>query len=124
MYLLTIGLFSVAPISLTILVNDEPILTLTPSPSHSLFLTNAATNATHYLEDHIQDHTNNLLPSNQPLLIRSDTQHYSLHRKRHSLGEVTSVSLSEYIALPPSTSLSVRISCGSQCQGFLSLAKL
>jgi hypothetical protein len=114
MYHLTLGIFSSAPVSLTILANDEPILNLSPSPSH-----------THFLSSTPSDREfGSTLPSNQPLLIRSDTQHYTLHRKSHSFGDVTSISLSEYIALPPATSLSVRVSSGARCQGFLSLAKL
>jgi hypothetical protein len=53
-----------------------------------------------------------------------DEDRYIVRRSRHSAGQITSVALDEYVALPPRAVLSVRLESPDKAQGFLSLHKL
>lgn len=53
-----------------------------------------------------------------------DEDRYIVRRSRHSAGQVTSIALDEYVALPPRAVLSVRIESPDRAQGFMSLHKL
>jgi hypothetical protein len=49
---------------------------------------------------------------------------YFLKRFRHSAGEVTCISVEEYVSLPPEATLSVRFHAAVPAQGFFSIKKM
>ena len=49
---------------------------------------------------------------------------YFLKRFRHSAGEVTCLSIDEFVSLPPDATLSVRFHSAVPAQGFFSVKKM
>ena len=91
-------MFTSIPISLQLCLNGEPILSLQPD---------------------INDSRTNIVTS-QGL----KEERYIIRRLHHSIGEVTCVSIDEYISLPPDAALSVRYHSQSVAQAFFSIKKL
>ena len=117
LYRLSLGFFTHATVIVQICLNGEPVLTLAPSErSH---LTSAR-----------RDSSNSALGSNGPapvggtVAVASGEAQYSTRRSRHSTGDVTSVALDEFLALPNPASLSIRFESPARAQAFFALQKL
>jgi len=58
------------------------------------------------------------------LLCSAPLDRYVLKRNRHSVGEVTCISVDEYVSLPVDALLAVRYHSTTPSQGFLALKKV
>jgi hypothetical protein len=58
------------------------------------------------------------------LLLFAVDCRYVLKRSRHSVGEVTCISIDEYVSLPVDALLAVRYHSTTPSQGFLALKKV
>lgn len=57
-------------------------------------------------------------------LSQGKDQNYSLERFKHSIGEVSSLQIDEFVSLPPECSISIRFNSSQLAQGFFSLQKI
>jgi hypothetical protein len=83
-------------------VNGEPILTVEPRVEGRGTSSSQPGGVVQYLEDDA----------------------YWVRRSSHSAGEMTSVGLDQYVALPPRAVISVRLEAPHRAQGFMFLNKL
>jgi hypothetical protein len=107
LYRVCVSFFTTAAASVTLCLNDEPMLVLQPStappqvPAHSDFSMAAYLTACMHRDER-----------------------YVLRRFRHSSGDVTSVSLEEIVSLPADAVLSVRLQSVTPAQAVLAIRKL
>jgi hypothetical protein len=95
LYHLVVGFFTHASASIVVCVNGEPVLTRAPGGGGSSV-------------EHLDSTSGDCV----------------VRRSRHSAGDVTSIALDEFLALPAPAALSVRFSAIGRAQGFLALEKL
>lgn len=97
-YRICVAVFSSFPVALHVYLNGEPIYTLQPESS-----------------------SNSTAVSAQGLR----EEKYILRRLKHSLGDVTCVTIDEHVSLPTDSALSIRFhSQVASAQAFLSIRKL
>jgi hypothetical protein len=95
LYHLSVGFFTHASATIIVCVNGEPVLTRAPSSTETSME-----------------------------MVDSSFGDCVMRRSRHSVGDVTSIALNEFLALPAPAALSVRFSASGRAQGFLMLEKL
>jgi len=95
LYHLSLGFFTHASATIIVCVNGEPVLTRAPTSAE---------------------------PTME--MVDSSSGDCVMRRSRHSAGDVTSIALNEFLALPAPAALSVRFSATGRAQGFLMLEKL
>lgn len=99
LYRLSISVFTSLPVAVTILLNDEPLLSIQPdSPA-----------------DRVSSYAN-------AQGLREER--YAVKRLRHSAGDVSAVSVDEPLSLPANATISVRYQSAAASQAFLALRKL
>ena len=105
---------------LQVYLNNEPIFSYHPDQLPSSQVPSGPSNQSALA-------TGILLPNNHtplPLVKEKQKEHYYLERFRHSIGEVSCISIEEFISIPPEAQLSVRYYSSQLAQGFLSLQKI
>jgi hypothetical protein len=100
LYRLGVSIFTALPVAVTILLNDEPLMSIQPDTG-----------------------------SDRPLSSYANAQglreeRYAIKRLRHSAGDVTAVTVDEPLSLPANATLSVRYQSAAASQAFLALRKL
>ena len=100
LYKIGLSVFTALPVAITVMLNDEPMLSLEPDTGADGRLSSYA-NAQGLREER-----------------------YFLKRLRHSAGDVTAVTLDEPLSLPANATISVRYQSSAASQAFLSLRKL
>lgn len=101
LYRLSIFIFTTEMSTIQLYLNDEPLITCTPSSSPSSMTS--------------------LTPGSQSLVSGGPM---IIQRLAHSIGEATSVGLEEYISLPPEARIKVFFGSRRPAQGFMGLHKL
>jgi hypothetical protein len=99
LYRLSISVFTSLPVALTILLNDEPLLSVQPDAA----------------EDRVSSYAN-------AQGLREER--YAVKRLRHSAGDVSAVSVDEPLSLPANATISVRYQSAATSQAFVALRKL
>ncbi len=99
LYRIGLAVFTNLPVSLTVCLNDEPLLVLGPEAT----------------PDRLSSFAN---------IHALREEHYILRRLRHSAGDTTAVSLDEPISLPANAVISIRYQSVTASQAYLSLRKL
>jgi len=107
LYRLCVAIFTVEPAVLQVYLNDQPMLSYQPelSPNASNGVIASVNNSK--TTPHV-----------------SKTDRYYLRRLKHPAGEVTCLSIDEYVSLPPDSSLSVKYHSAVVAQGFMSIKKM
>ena len=100
LYRVSIAIFTSLPCALQLCLNGEPIITMQPDINKHNVVNNSTSSGLINNESHI------------------------IKRSRHSIGEVTCISIDEYVSLPTDGLLSVRYHSNATSQGFLSIKKL
>ena len=100
LYKLGVSVFTALPVAVTVMLNDEPLLSLEPDTGTEGRLSSYA-NAQGLREER-----------------------YCLKRLRHSAGDVTAVTMEEPLSLPANATISIRYQSAAASQAFLSLRKL
>ena len=100
LYKIGLSVFTALPVALTVMLNDEPLLSLEPDTGMNGRLSSYA-NAQGLREER-----------------------YYLKRLRHSAGDVTAVTMEEPLSLPANATISVRYQSAAASQAFLSMRKL
>ena len=104
LYHISLAVFTMVPTLIHIYLNDEPLLFHQPITSSPSISSSAAAAA--------------------EVISLVGTGDGNIRRLRHSAGEVTSVSIDEYVSLPPEARLSVRYQASTVAQAFFSIRKL
>jgi hypothetical protein len=110
-----VAVFTLESTVLQVYLNNEPIFSYRPTNDQLL---NNKSNTTNIQAG---------LPSNNNTNSRSSQQphsQYQLERFRHSIGEVTCLSIEEVVSLPPEAILSFRYYSPQLAQGFLAIQKI
>ncbi len=107
LYRICFAVFTTLAVSIQICVNGEAVITLQPDTS----------------ESNVQAPKSGVVMNN-PNVGLSNEHKYVLRHMRHSIGEVTCVSIDECLSLPLDGAVSVRYHSTQMAQGFLSLRKL
>lgn len=97
-------MFTSLPVAIQICLNGEPIITLNPDSA-----TPRSAKA------------HPAVVSSKGLL---DDQSYVVRRLRHSVGDVTCISVEEYVSLPQDGAIAVRFHSQTAAQAFLAIAKI
>jgi len=101
LYRVGVAVFSCLPVSITILLNGQPILELAPDTRHD------RSTSSPYAQG-----------------LRGGEERYLLRRLRHAEGDVTGVSMDEPLSLPANAVISVGYQSATVSQAYLSLRKL
>ena len=99
-----VALFTVEEATIQVYLNDEPLFAYQPN------VTTSPTTST-----------------TSPTLMNVSKDHnmsYYLKRMKHSCGEVSWLSINEYVSLPPEANLSVRYFSKTLAQAFFSIHKM
>ena len=100
LYKMGLSIFTALPVAITVMLNDEPMLSLEPDTG---------------VDGRLSSYAN---------VQGLREERYCLKRLRHSAGDVTAVTLDEPLSLPANATISVRYRSSAASQAFLSLRKL
>lgn len=101
---LTVAIFTALPVAAQVCLNGEPIVALQPDTT---IPKSAAVHPS--------------VISSKGLL---NDQSYNVRRYRHSAGDVTCISIDEYVTLPLDGAIAVKFHSQTAAQAFLALAKI
>lgn len=115
LYLLSVAIFTVDAAQVQVYLNDELLFSLSPAP--------ASLSSDVSVAQPIPVTSTSMVQSGRPSATGQD-RYSVLQRYRHSLGEVSSLQLQEFVSLPPEARLAVRYLANQGAQGFFALRKL
>ena len=112
------------PYSIDIIIIIIILMTIIILPIHQPY--SIITIHHNYLHhDHHRDHlSSSLWLSFITIITTIPYSRYYLRRLKHPAGEVTCLSIDEYVSLPPDSSLSVKYHSAVVAQGFMSIKKM
>ena len=107
-------------------ISIDPLIHTVSTSSSSSFFTHHYHHHHNYLHHyHHRDHlSSSLWLSFITIITTIPYSRYYLRRLKHPSGEVTCLSIDEYVSLPPDSSLSVKYHSAVVAQGFMSIKKM
>jgi hypothetical protein len=114
LYRVSLAFFTMESAMIMIYVNDEPILSANTNHTNTAVTSTSSTSPTN-------NATSN---SSQQQTLTSALRETNVKRFHHSIGEITSVSLEEYLSLPPEARITIRYHAHHPAQGFIAFRKL
>ena len=125
LYRLAVSIFTIESAIIQVYLNDEPILSYQPESIQSSGVggTSGGGNSPIGLTP-MNSFNNNPITSMIQNTRNANNDRYYLKRLRHSAGEVTCLTIDEFISLPPEANLSVRFYSTNPAQAFFSLKKM
>lgn len=115
-----VSVFTVENATIQIFLNEEPLFSYQPGNSNTFTSSIPPTASS-------ESKASTLKPSSiiaNQALSNNQKDGYYLKRLRHSCGEVSCLSIDEYVSLPPEANLSVRYFSQNLAQAFFSIRKM